>query len=120
MDTNHESMRGFLLRKSPPVMLALLIQSVYNIADSYFVAKTSLAALTALSIFFPVQLLMTALSTGIGTGIGILIARAAGEGLEENGRTYAGNGLLLSLMHFLLFTGTALCMLRVFLLCILR
>ena len=45
-------------------MLALLIQSIYNIVDSYFVAQYSLSGLTALSIIFPIQLLMTALGTG--------------------------------------------------------
>ena len=53
-----------LLKLSPPVMLALLIQSVYNIVDSYFVAKYSADGLTALSIIFPIQLLMTAVATG--------------------------------------------------------
>ena len=52
-----------LLKLSPPVMLALLIQSVYNIVDSYFVAKYSADGLTALSLIFPIQLLMTAVAT---------------------------------------------------------
>lgn len=50
-----------LLKLCPPVMLALLIQSVYNIVDSYFVAQYSAQGLTALSIIFPIQLLMTAI-----------------------------------------------------------
>ena len=62
-----------LFRLSPPVMLALLIQSVYNIVDSYFVAQYSLTGLTALSLVFPIQQLATALATGAGTGLGILI-----------------------------------------------
>ena len=53
-----------LLKLSPPVMLALLIQSIYNIVDSCFVAQYSLSGLTALSIIFPIQLLMTALGPG--------------------------------------------------------
>lgn len=47
-----------LLRLSPPVMLALLIQSVYNVVDSYFVSQYSQSGLTALSIIYPIQLLM--------------------------------------------------------------
>lgn len=70
-----------LFRLSPPVMLALLIQSVYNIVDSYFVAQYSLTGLTALSLVFPIQQLATALATGAGTGLGILIARMDGSGL---------------------------------------
>lgn len=69
-----------LLKLSPPVMLALLIQSIYNIVDSYFVAQYSLSGLTALSIIFPIQLLMTALGTGTGTGLNILISRMDGNG----------------------------------------
>ena len=63
--------RKLLFRLSPPVMLALLIQSVYNIVDSYFVAQYSLTGLTALSLVFPIQQLATALATGAGTGLGI-------------------------------------------------
>ena len=70
-----------LFRLSPPVMLALLIQSVYNIVDSYFVAQYSLTGLTALSLVFPIQQLATALATGAGTGLGILIARMDSSGL---------------------------------------
>ncbi len=51
-----------LLKLSPPVMLALLIQSIYNIVDSYFVARYAPEGLTALSIIFPVQLLLVALA----------------------------------------------------------
>ena len=69
-----------LLKLSPPVMLALLIQSVYNIVDSYFVSRYSDTGLTALSIIFPVQLLMTALATGTGTGVNILLSRMDGAG----------------------------------------
>jgi len=93
-----------LIKRSLPVMCALTIQSVYNIADSYFIAKTSLAGLTALSIFFPIQLLMTAVSTGIGSGIGILVARCDGQGETTQSRRYAGAGLPLSVIHFIAFT----------------
>ena len=55
-------------------MLALLIQSIYNIVDSFFVAKYSSVGLTALSIIYPIQLLMTALATGTGAGVNILIS----------------------------------------------
>ena len=64
-------------------MLALLIQSVYNIVDSYFVAQYSFDGLTALSLIFPLQLLMTAIATGTGTGINILVSRMDGRGEKE-------------------------------------
>ncbi len=96
---------GKLLRKlSPPVMLALLIQSIYNIVDSYFVSQYSLSGLTALSIIFPIQLLMTALGTGTGTGLNILISRMDGNGETARQRDVVKSGLYLGVWNFLAFT----------------
>lgn len=83
MDMIHTPIQRLLLKLSPPVMLALLIQSVYNIVDSFFVARYSGEGLTALSIVYPVQLLMTALATGTGTGVNLLISRMDGQGKTE-------------------------------------
>ena len=93
-----------LLKLSPPVMLALLIQSIYNIVDSYFVAQYSLSGLTALSIIFPIQLLMTALGTGTGTGLNILISRMDGNGDTARQRDVVKSGLYLGIWNFLIFT----------------
>ena len=93
-----------LLKLSPPVMLALLIQSIYNIVDSYFVAQYSLSGLTALSIIFPIQLLMTALGTGTGTGLNILIFRMDGNGDTARQRDVVKSGLYLGIWNFLIFT----------------
>ena len=96
---------GTLLRKlSPPVMLALLIQSIYNIVDSYFVSQYSLSGLTALSIAFPIQLLMTALGTGTGTGLNLLISRMDGNGKNGRQKDVVKSGLCLGVWNFLLFT----------------
>lgn len=92
-----------LLKLSPPVMLALLIQSVYNIVDSYFVSRYSLSGLTALSIIFPVQLLMTALGTGTGTGLNILISRMDGTGENARQKDIVKTGLYLGIFNFLIF-----------------
>lgn len=101
-----------LLRLSPPVMLALLIQSIYNIVDSYFVAQYSLSGLTALSLVFPIQLLATALATGAGTGLGILIARMDGSGDHAAQRDTIMSGLWLGVFNFALFAGAALLLLQ--------
>ena len=93
-----------LLKLSPPVMLALLIQSIYNIVDSCFVAQYSLSGLTALSIIFPIQLLMTALGTGTGTGLNILISRMDGNGDTARQRDVVKSGLYLGIWNFLIFT----------------
>ena len=63
-----ERVGRILLRIAPPVMFAQLIQALYNIVDSYFIGQYSGAGLTALSVIFPVQLIISALA--IGTGVG--------------------------------------------------
>ena len=75
------------IKIAPPVMLAQLIQALYNIVDSLFVGKYSETGLTALSIIYPLQLLMIALA--VGTGVrdqhrhGILFRNPPGEKAEE-------------------------------------
>ena len=103
MDMENVSVAKLLLKMSPPVMLALLIQSIYNIADSFFVAKYSTEGLTALSIVYPAQLLITALATGTGAGVNILISRLDGKGETEEQHDIIKSGLLLNLCHFILF-----------------
>ena len=103
MDDGNISISRLLLKMSPPVMLALLIQSIYNIADSFFVAKYSAEGLTALSIVYPAQLLITALATGTGAGVNILISRLDGKGETEAQHDIIKSGLLLNIFHFLIF-----------------
>lgn len=83
MNAENTSIPRLLLKMSPPVMLALLIQSIYNIADSFFISRYSTEELTALSIIYPIQLLITALATGTGAGVNILISRMDGRGEQE-------------------------------------
>ena len=92
-----------LLKLSPPVMLALLIQSVYNIVDSYFVAKFSGDGLTALSIIYPIQLLMLALATGTGAGVNILISRMDGVGDTKSQNDVVKSGMFLGAVNFVVF-----------------
>ena len=92
-----------LLKLSPPVMLALLIQSVYNIVDSYFVAKFSGDGLTALSIIYPIQLLMLALATGTGAGVNILISRMDGLGDTKSQNDVVKSGMFLGAVNFVVF-----------------
>ena len=99
----HTPIQRLLLKLSPPVMLALLIQSIYNIVDSFFIARYSGEGLTALSIVYPMQLLMTALATGTGAGVNLLISRMDGQGETEKQSGVVTCGLVLALFHFLLF-----------------
>lgn len=64
-----ERISRVLLKMAPPVMLAQLIQALYNIVDSLFVGRYAETGLTALSIIYPLQLLMIALAVGAGVGV---------------------------------------------------
>lgn len=86
-----------------PIMISLLVQALYNIVDSIFVAKYSPDALTAVSLAYPIQMLMIAVSTGLGTGINALASRLLGERNAEKSVKAAGNGLTLMIAGFLIF-----------------
>ena len=73
-----EKISRILLKIAPPVMLAQLIQALYNIVDSLFVGKYSESGLTALSIIYPLQLLMIAIAVGTGVGINTAMAHYLG------------------------------------------
>lgn len=109
-----EKVSKLIMKLSPPVMLGLLIQSIYNIVDSYFVAQYSEAGLTALSLIFPIQLLMTALSTGTGTGLGILVSLMDGRGESREQKDLIKTGLFLGIINFLVFSTVTLCFNNVF------
>lgn len=79
-----ERISKILLRLAPPVMLAQLIQALYNIVDSLFVGRYSGSGLTALSIIYPVQLLMIALAVGTGVGINTVMAAKLGSGRQKD------------------------------------
>ena len=70
-----------LLNMSLPMMVSMLVQALYNIVDSIFVAKLSENALTAVSLAFPIQTLLIALGTGTGVGVNSLLSKQLGEGI---------------------------------------
>ena len=80
---------------SVPIMISMLVQALYNVVDSIFVARFDANALTAVSLAFPIQQLMIALSTGLGVGINSLISRKLGEKRPAEARQAAKNGLML-------------------------
>ena len=83
-----------------PIMLSMLVQALYNIVDSAFVARISEDALTAVSLAFPVQLLMIAVATGTGVGVNALLSRRLGQ---KEANAVAANGVLLSVCFWLVF-----------------
>lgn len=101
MGTEH--IPSLLMKMALPMMLSMLVQALYNVVDSIFVAKISEDALTALSVAFPLQNLMIAFATGLGVGINSLLSRALGEKNQKKADAAAGNGLFLELCAALLF-----------------
>ena len=92
-----------LITMTLPMMASMLVQALYNIVDSMFVAKISEEALTALSLAFPVQNLMIGVATGTGVGMNALLSRSLGEKDYDKANKAAGNGVLLVLMASVLF-----------------
>lgn len=92
-----------LLKLAPPVMLAQLIQALYNIVDSLFIGQYSESGLTALSIVYPIQLLMIAFAVGTGVGINTIVAAKFGQGEKDKADAYAGMAAPLALLLWLLF-----------------
>ena len=92
-----------LLNMSLPMMIAMLIQALYNIIDSMFVAQLSEDALTAVSLAFPVQSLMIAVASGTGVGINALLSRNLGERNFEGANNAARNGVFLAIVSCIVF-----------------
>lgn len=98
-----EKIWKILLKIAPPVMLAQLIQALYNIVDSLFVGRYAETGLTALSIIYPVQLLMMALAIGTGVGINTAMAARYGMGKRNTALEFAGIGTPLAGVLWLVF-----------------
>mgnify|MGYP000249734099 CR=1 FL=1 len=95
--------RRLLYTMSGPLALSLLVQSLYNIVDSIFVARLSEEALTATSLAYAVQMLMIALSVGTAVGLNALLSRRIGAGQVEAACRAATTGLWLTLISALIF-----------------
>lgn len=92
-----------LISMALPMMISMLVQALYNIVDSMFVAQISENALTAVSLAFPAQNLMIAVGTGTGVGINALVSRSLGEKNRERANLIANNGLLLYIISGIVF-----------------
>lgn len=106
--------KKLVLTMSLPMMISMLIQSLYNIVDSIFVAQVSEQALTAVSLAFPIQNLMVALQTGTGVGVSALLSRSLGQGDSKRANSAANNSVLLGLFHTILFVLFGLFLVRPF------
>lgn len=92
-----------LITMSLPMIISMLVQAMYNIIDSIFVARIGETALAAVSMAFPVQNLMIAVSSGTCVGVNALLSRSLGEGNSEEARKAAVNGIYLAILGALVF-----------------
>ena len=98
-----------------PMMISMLVNSLYNIVDSFFVAKISEDAMTALSLVYPVQNFISAIAIGFGVGINAVIAYYLGASQKEKANRAATWGLLLALIHGLLLAVICIAVMPAFL-----
>ncbi|MDO5135654.1 MAG: MATE family efflux transporter [Eubacteriales bacterium] len=92
-----------LVSMSVPMMISMLVQALYNVVDSMFVAHLNENALTAVSLAFPVQNLMIAVGAGTGVGVNALVSRSLGAKDGETANWAANNGILLMVFSSLVF-----------------
>ena len=92
-----------LLNMALPLILSMLVQALYNVVDSVYVAGYSENAVTALSLAFPIQNLQIGFATGIGVGMNSLLSKSLGEGNPERANRAAGNGIFLMLVAIAVF-----------------
>ncbi len=95
-----------LFTMAMPMIIAMVIQALYNVVDSIYVSRISESAVTALSLAFPVQNILIGFATGIGVGVNSLLSKCLGQANQKGANRAAGNGIFLvgiATVLFLLF-----------------
>ncbi len=108
------SVNKLLISMSLPMMISMLVQALYNVVDSIFVSQINEYALRAVSLAFPVQSLMIAVSVGTAVGVNAFLSRTLGEKNYEKANVIAVNGIFLAVAGALLFAGIGLLVSRPF------
>lgn len=108
-------MKKLILTMSFPIMLSMLIQALYNIVDSMFVARVSQNALAAVSLCYPVQMIIIAVACGTGVGVNALLSRYLGQKKFSKANKIALNGIFLALINWIVFAILGLLFSRQFL-----
>jgi putative MATE family efflux protein len=98
-----EPVGKFLFTMSLPLMLSMILEALYNVVDSLFVAHVSENALTAVSLAFPIQLLVLSITVGTCVGVGACLSRHLGAGNQKGVNGAAMNGVFLSLLTYGVF-----------------
>ena len=90
-----------LINMATPMIIAMLVQALYNVVDSYFVSRISTdeaikeSAIAAMSLSFAIQNILIGFATGIGVGVNALLSKSLGEGNQDRANRTAGNGVVL-------------------------
>ncbi len=92
-----------LISMALPMIISMLVQAMYNIVDSIYVAQINEEALSAVTVAFPIQNLMIAVGAGTGVGINALLSRSLGEGNRDEASRAANNGVFLAFLSFVAF-----------------
>lgn len=92
-----------IITMSLPMIISMLVQALYNVVDSVFIAQYSKDALAAVSYAFPAQNLLIGFATGTGVGVNALLSKSLGEKNFKKANKTAGNGLLLAGLAYLIF-----------------
>ena len=99
---------GLIMKMSVPTMFSMIVQALYNVVDSMFVSHYDKSALTAVSLAFPMQLLLIGFGVGTAIGVNSLISRRLGEGRHEEANKAATYSLMLSVLTWVLFAAVGL------------
>lgn len=109
-----EKISKVLLKIAPPVMLSQLIMALYNIVDSLYVGRYSDHALNALTVIYPLQLIIVALATGTGVGVNTFMAKKYALNDTKSANKTAGTGLLLAIISWLIFAISSCLLMNVY------
>lgn len=108
-------MPKLMITMSLPIMISMLVQALYNIVDSMFVARLSQDALAAVSLCYPVQTIMIAIACGTGVGFNTLLSRCLGEKNAQKANQVVLHGLMIALVNWMIFVVLGLLLARPFL-----
>lgn len=94
---------GLLMSMSFPMMMSMLVQSLYNIVDSIYVSRLGTGALTAVSLAYPLQNIVVSVAVGVGVGVSSVLSISLGEKNQEKANETATMGVVLTLIHCVIF-----------------
>ncbi|WP_242857685.1 MATE family efflux transporter [Beduini massiliensis] len=96
--------KKLIMTMSIPIMISMLVQALYNIVDSMFVAKVSQNALAAVSLCYPIQMIIVAVACGTAVGLNALLSRYLGQKKQQEANQVALHGIVLALFNWLIFS----------------